>query len=725
MPRKIEIELEIDGKKSHGTLKVTEAQLEGIDDQLEKTGRTATRFGRIWETAVGNLAASAIGRVTGALGNLARRGFEVLKEGVKAAQIQQIIDGKMATALRNIGEDASKAVPELYDLAGQLQNLTGVSNEEIQAAQTLLITQTQSLEGTKLLTESTLDLAAASQKAGQDIGGAEGAARLIGRAYTDNIKILGRYGIEVDEATEAQYNASEGAERLALLHDILKDKVGGFAESAADPFKIMQEAAEDAKKEIGEELLPELQVAASQVTALLQDPATSNTISRIGGIIAKVIGGILSIFPYTRAVVQGFIGDVRQSFADTLLLVHGFVSRIASGADRLGLDRLAAALYDVSASAQGAGLSQQYLASQNHAAAEAARNTLAEMRRVVDTSDKAAPSLSTTAEAAQDLANALRDTGPEGEKAAGVIEEAAKKVADLQAKLDALNASDREQLIALRADMIRLRNELAAQERDIEEAARRSLRTVDTTVFAAVEPNLELDNIDLQSLDGGALDAQAEKLRVVAFEWGKVGRAAAISAAEQAAAAVANASSAEEAVGGIVAAAETAIGAYLAQAIAAQIAASAALGPFAAPLAAAAAAAIRAVFSRLVPSFGSGRSGGEAPQQRSNVTATVSLPGRRHGGPVDAGQPYVVGEAGPEVVIPRQAGTVVPNVALQNLRIGGATPSDVALRQTLDRLSSQLDAMPDEVLIRVLDPDWGRFETMVRRAREFKDRHHT
>ena len=36
---------------------------------------------------------------------------------------------------------------------------------------------------------------------------------------------------------------------------------------------------------------------------------------------------------------------------------------------------------------------------------------------------------------------------------------------------------------------------------------------------------------------------------------------------------------------------------------------------------------------------------------------------RADGGPVQAGRPYLVGERGPEIVVPRQAGTVLPNGA--------------------------------------------------------------
>jgi hypothetical protein len=58
---------------------------------------------------------------------------------------------------------------------------------------------------------------------------------------------------------------------------------------------------------------------------------------------------------------------------------------------------------------------------------------------------------------------------------------------------------------------------------------------------------------------------------------------------------------------------------------------------------------------------------------RAKVAAFVpmGLPGRANGGPVQAGQPYVVGERGPEVVVPAQSGTVVPNHALSTWGSGG------------------------------------------------------
>jgi phage-related minor tail protein len=44
------------------------------------------------------------------------------------------------------------------------------------------------------------------------------------------------------------------------------------------------------------------------------------------------------------------------------------------------------------------------------------------------------------------------------------------------------------------------------------------------------------------------------------------------------------------------------------------------------------------------------------------------LEGRAAGGPVTAGTPYLVGERGPEIVVPGRSGTVIPN---NRIGVGG------------------------------------------------------
>jgi len=45
--------------------------------------------------------------------------------------------------------------------------------------------------------------------------------------------------------------------------------------------------------------------------------------------------------------------------------------------------------------------------------------------------------------------------------------------------------------------------------------------------------------------------------------------------------------------------------------------------------------------------------------------------GLAKGGPAKAGQPYIIGEEGPEIFVPKQSGVVLPNSALQGMNAGG------------------------------------------------------
>jgi lambda family phage tail tape measure protein len=76
----------------------------------------------------------------------------------------------------------------------------------------------------------------------------------------------------------------------------------------------------------------------------------------------------------------------------------------------------------------------------------------------------------------------------------------------------------------------------------------------------------------------------------------------------------------------------------------------------------------------------------QATQLFNSVLGTFgfSLPGRAAGGPVTAGQPYIVGEQGPEVFLPTSSGTIIPNNRLGSNGGGGAATSVVYNIQAVD-----------------------------------------
>lgn len=60
------------------------------------------------------------------------------------------------------------------------------------------------------------------------------------------------------------------------------------------------------------------------------------------------------------------------------------------------------------------------------------------------------------------------------------------------------------------------------------------------------------------------------------------------------------------------------------------------------------------------------RQSGISPELIASARQQIAaaFEGRAHGGPARAGEPYIVGEEGPELFVPRSSGTVVPNDAL-------------------------------------------------------------
>ena len=66
---------------------------------------------------------------------------------------------------------------------------------------------------------------------------------------------------------------------------------------------------------------------------------------------------------------------------------------------------------------------------------------------------------------------------------------------------------------------------------------------------------------------------------------------------------------------------------------------------------------------------------------------------RAFGGPVAAGVPYLVGERGPEIMVPRTAGSVVPNGKLANVTINNnvtvQAPGGRVSSETLQQLQAE------------------------------------
>jgi len=76
------------------------------------------------------------------------------------------------------------------------------------------------------------------------------------------------------------------------------------------------------------------------------------------------------------------------------------------------------------------------------------------------------------------------------------------------------------------------------------------------------------------------------------------------------------------------------------------------------------------IFSLIAKSFGAGFGGTAVGESQYSLSygqpssSGLGLTARADGGDISSGQPYLVGERGPELVVPRNSGTVIPNHAL-------------------------------------------------------------
>jgi phage-related minor tail protein len=81
-----------------------------------------------------------------------------------------------------------------------------------------------------------------------------------------------------------------------------------------------------------------------------------------------------------------------------------------------------------------------------------------------------------------------------------------------------------------------------------------------------------------------------------------------------------------------------------------------------------------ALFSMLMGNVGAAfRYGTNIGSQQTSMLAAQEVGMRASGGPVNGNQPYVVGERGPELFVPRGAGTIVPNHAMASMATTNVT----------------------------------------------------
>jgi lambda family phage tail tape measure protein len=101
------------------------------------------------------------------------------------------------------------------------------------------------------------------------------------------------------------------------------------------------------------------------------------------------------------------------------------------------------------------------------------------------------------------------------------------------------------------------------------------------------------------------------------------------------------------------------------------------------------------VFSMIAQSVGFGFSGTAVGQSQFSLayglpsSSGLGLSARANGGDISSGQPYLVGERGPELVVPRNSGTVIPNHALAGAMGGQVINYNGPIIQNMNAIDTQ------------------------------------
>jgi len=639
-----------------------EKELGKAENKMDKVGTQLTRFGA-GAMAFAGIAGSA------------------LYSFAKDAEDAELQSRKLGNSIDNSGKFAYGAQGRFEQLAKDIQKITTADGDAIIGMQSLLVQFGLTEDQITKITPLVVDL---SQKMGVDM---DTAAKAVAKSATGSQTALKRMGIQVD------YANTEGNKFDATM-EALAGTVGGFAEKEAETFsgKIdqLKISLGDLKEGIGAGVIDVFGVAiegASGLSTALGEinPEIQETAGQILAVGTGVIGVAGSI-----SFLAGSAIKMRDRFTDASGAINGF-GKMAGGAAiaLVGLYAIAKIFEAQSESGTAKTVEFTEALKENDKAARAEN-----LRKLAEDNPLAGEFLETMGMVGitvDDMAQYLRDLDGPADTFRDAVSKVANTSFDSVSRIEALNDS-----LGLNIDTTKMTGEQA-------DATWSHIQNLSFGLF-----NLEMANLDATT----ATDATASALTGIALEGDDAADAiddvtgAAFELTEQwketlglfdresalrnvkedlvelkEAAAEAFSTGKQEDVdayreklGGVY----KAVGDYIKELgnvpeekqteILALMDAGKVDEAYAILDALSAA---RTVALKVQPYI----AGGFTSPSFISDAFRATVPGRASGGPISANQPYVVGEEGPEIIVPGQSGTVIPNNQLG----GGSTTINVSV----------------------------------------------
>lgn len=293
MANEVEIRVTADTKKAERGLQGLRGSLNRFSRQARVAGTALTAFG-----------------VVGAVG---------LKKLVDSAKEQEIGIDKLNQALRNVGQTYASNQTAIEGVIDSIQRKTNFGDEEQRESLRTLITIGGKYEGSLVALRVATDMAAGANMS------LEGASLLLGKAIAGETSALSRYGIKL----------AEGATQTEIMTALTK-QFGGMAEAAADPLTQLGNRMGDVGQKVGEFFIPLVDKAAIKMEKLATklteaDPAMVRMVALFTGLsvgLALTVGPLLLMVGFIPFIAKGFrfLGLALIPVSKGLLLVAGLVA---------------------------------------------------------------------------------------------------------------------------------------------------------------------------------------------------------------------------------------------------------------------------------------------------------------------------------------------------------------------------------------------------------------
>lgn len=232
------------------------------------------------------------------------------------AQESLAVANQLQAVLTSTGGVAGMTAESVNDLAESLSNLTGIDDEAIVSAQSLLLTFTN--VGKEVFPEATAAILDLSVALGQDL---KSTSMMVGKALNDpiaGISALTRVGVTFTEQQKAQIEAmvavgdTAGAQRIIIAE--LDRQVGGSAAAQATAAKKLQVAWGNIREEIGARLLPIFEKVAGKLNDVLRSEGMQRFIDRLGDGIELLWRGFERILPPVLRFATGIASGARAVY---------------------------------------------------------------------------------------------------------------------------------------------------------------------------------------------------------------------------------------------------------------------------------------------------------------------------------------------------------------------------------------------------------------------------